>query len=839
MYNRRVKDEDIIRLNPSKEAGLTTEEVDKRIKEGLDNKTELVVGKSTWDIIRTNILSFFNILLIVLAAFMIYGNVNDNNPNTKWYSGTFFVGILIANIVIGLYQDIKAKHLMKKMKLITTKNVMVIRNGESIAVNPQDLVLDDIVILKAGDQIPSDCILLDGEITVNESFLTGESVDVNKKNGDLIYSGTSITSGRCYAKIEKVGKDNYIETISAKAKAFKRNPSKIIKSLNSLFRVIGFIIVILFVAILITYASIGQLNDKEGFVRISAPLTAQFVAMVPSGLYLLTSFTLATGVISLHKRHANVQDLYSIEMLARSDILCCDKTGTITDGTMNVVDVVPLGDISKQEIGDIIANVVRMTNDDNFTALALKQYFKPLKKVDSVSILPFNSKNKYSGASLSSGGTYLIGAAEYFSINNKEEIITKSNEYTSRGLRVLILVKGKELISGDSYPHEVMPLSFIILQDHVKDTAKETFKWFEDNHVEIKVISGDNAITVSEIAKVAGIKNADKYISLEGMDNEQIKKIATEYTIFGRVTPEQKEALVIALKEADKTVAMTGDGVNDMLALKRADCSIAMNSGAEAAKNVSHIVLMNDDFSTMPEIVAEGRRVINNLERTGSLFLTKTIFAMVISVVFWILSIVSSGKYSYPFMPNNLMVWEICGIGMSAFFISLERNPKPINKGFLSNIFFNAVPSAIIILIGVLACYVAYILQASGVMYTGVSDFGFSLTDPRLPRYGATGLAVVVFTALSLMALFNISRPINKYRGIVVGGATLIAALCFLLSGIFANTSLFGVDFQSFSNPNLILLAAVIIVLAALLYLLKPIIEMIRNKKKEEKKNVD
>lgn len=823
MRHIRIDSKEAPRFNPTVKDGLLSTQVELRKEQGLVNQTSLVVGKSTWEIIRTNVLSFFNTLLFFLAGLLIYGNVSDTSKDTHWYSGLFFVVVLLLNIGIGLYQDIKAKHLMKKMKLITSQKTTVIRNGKEEVIDPQDIVLDDLMLLKSGEQITADAYIIEGEIAVNESLLTGESLDVSKKVGDLILSGTYVSGGRCYAKVERVGKDNYVETLSSKAKAFKRNPSHILKSLKALFRTIGIFVIFLLITIITTYALLGSFNSKQGFVNTIAPLVGQFVAMIPAGLYLLTSFTLATGVLSLHKRHANVQDLYSIEMLARADVLCVDKTGTITDGTMKVIETVSLINKEPQEIGDIIANIVNATKDDNFTAKALKEHYSAITTLEVSKVLPFTSKNKYSGVSFVSGATYLLGAAEYLN-HQDDKLEEKINKYTSLGLRVLLLAKGNSQIKEESYNDKVTPVALIVLQDHVKENAIETFSWFNSNNVNVKVISGDNAITVSEIAKVAGIIDADKYVSLEGKSIEEVKSIATQYNVFGRVTPEQKEALVIALKEAGQVVAMTGDGVNDMLALKRADCSIAMNSGAQAAKNVSHVVLMNDDFSTMPEIVAEGRRVINNLERTGSLFLTKTIFAIFFSITFWIVSIITSNKYAYPFSPNNLMVWENFGIGLSAFFISLERNPKPITKGFLRNIFINAIPNALTIIIAVIFCYVAFLLQNRGVMYTGVYSFGFDTEFSRLPRYGATALAVILFSGLSLVVLYNTCRPINKYRALVVAGASTLAIVSFLLSGLLNNTSLFGVDFSKVTNPNIIFIFANLIVLSIFIITAKPAI---------------
>ena len=821
MFGRKKVATEYDRYNPSNEEGLTTEQVNIRKEQGLINKTILVVGKSYWEIIRTNVLSFFNILIFALAALVIYANLNDNDPSTKVFTGTFFIVVQSANMILGLFQDLKAKYLMKKMKIITTPKTRVVRDGGELEINPEEIVLDDILVFSSGEQITCDSIITDGTVFVNEALLTGESQNILKKPGDLILSGTYLVSGKCYAKVEKVGKENYVEILATKAKAFKRNPSHILVSLRRLFRSLGVVVIALFAIVTATYAILGQFSTQADFVKIVGPLTGQFVAMIPAGLFLLTSVTLAAGVISLYTKKANVQDMYSIEMLARSDALCVDKTGTITDGTMEVKNVIPfsgfLSHIDEEEINQIVSNVVLATGDENATAIALKNYFKNYVKYDVVTALPFNSDNKYSGATFSNNVTYLIGAIEFMDLDLKEDVIKTSEEYTSKGYRVLVLAKGNNKIENNKYSGKLKALAFIILQDHIKENAPKTFEWFNENGVEIRVISGDNAVTVSEIARQAGIKNYDKYISLEGMSLEEVSKIATEYTVFGRVTPEQKEAIVIALKEAGKTVAMTGDGVNDILALKRADCSIAMNGGSQAAKNVSHVVLMNDDFATMPSIVSEGRRVINNIQRTGSLFLTKTFFAIVMCVTFWIISIATKGRYSYPFSTNNMLVWENFAIGISSFFIALEPNSEPIKTGFLRNILRRAIPSAALMLGACLVIYTLYGIQDLGLGYTGIAEFGYMTQFSRMPRYGATAIAVITFTGLAFVVLYFVCRPLSKYRAIVLGLCGGAGVLCYLIAGIKGGWNLFNIDFDTLSGENIIVIFAVFIILAAIM----------------------
>ena len=808
------------RYNPDYKEGLTSTQVNKRLEEGYVNKTKTVVGKTTWEILRSNVFTFFNILLFSIAGFMIYGNVNDTDPHTHWFSGTFFVLILISNIVIGLYEDIHAKYLMKKMKLITIQKTKVIRDSKEIEIEPTDVVLDDILKLSGDDQIVADGVILEGSVFINESLLTGESINVSKTVGDIIYSGTYVVSGHCFARVEKVGHENYIETIASKAKSVKRNPSHILKSLKRLFHILGLIVVFGFLSISLTYVALGAFRSEQDFINVISPLAGQFVAMIPAGLNLLTSMALASGVISLYRKNANVQDLYSIEMLARTDVLCVDKTGTITDGTMEVTEVVPLNvvgaAIAEEDVSLIVSNIICATGDNNTTAQALKNYFKQYSEIDASDILPFNSNNKYSGVTFVTGVTYLFGAAEYMNIELKQEVLLQSEKYTSKGYRVLLLAKGNGVIKDGKYEGKLSPLAFIVLQDHIKENAKKTFEWFKENGVAIKVISGDNAITVSEIAKQAGIEDAESYISLEGMSLDEVKTVATQYSVFGRVTPEQKEVIVDALKKAGKTVAMTGDGVNDILALKSADCSIAMNSGSTAAKNVSHVVLLNNDFATMPEIVAEGRRVINNLQRTGSLFLSKVFFAIVMSITFWIVSIYSQNMYSYPFSTNNLLVWETMGIGISAFFISLEPNSAPIKHGFLRNIIRKAVPSAAVIISAILISYALYFIHINGLLYTGVDSFGYSTQASNLGRYGATAIAVMSFSFLSLVNLYIICRPLNKYRTIVVISASVIALLMFVITAITARErNILGLNFNKITYENILAAVAILLIVTA------------------------
>ena len=837
MFHKKTQNKEVERIETDPSIGLNEEQVKERTDAGLINKIKMIAGKTYWEIICTDVLTFFNLLLFAFAALMIFANLNDGSPDTKWYSGLTFVVVLLCNIIIGLYQDLKAKHLMSKLKVITTPFCRVIRNGEQVELKPDQIVIDDILEIHAGEQIPSDSVLIKGTAYVNESMLTGESHNIEKKINDTLYSGSYLTSGTCFARVVKVGKENYIETLTEKAKAFKRNPSHILKSLKILFRYLGIIIIVLLIASIAISVGMGDFNNIPSFANSVRPIAGQVVAMVPAGLYLLTSVSLASGVLSLYRKKANVQDFYSIEMLARSDVICVDKTGTITDGNLSVKKIDNLSKLTDAEIGQIIISLVSATKDENVTAKALKEYFQEYGLFEVSKALPFSSDNKYSGITTKLGTTYLIGALEFMNIKNKQTLAKQSEEYTSKGYRLLVLAKGKDVISSDKYDKEVEAIAFIVLQDHIKDDALKTFMWFQENHVQVKVISGDNALTVSEIARIAGIEGAEKFISLEGMSIEEVKKIANDYVVFGRVTPEQKEALILALREAKHTVAMVGDGINDMLALKRADCSIAMNSGSLSAKNVSHVVLMDDNFSTMPSVVAEGRRVINNLQRTGSLFLTKTFFSMVLSVVFMFVYL-ATAKYKFPFSTNNLFLWEIFGIGLVAFFIALEPDSKPIKGGFLRNILKNAIPFAAVMIVATTICYILFMLHYNGLLYTGVTELGFEKDNSGISRYGATAISILVFSMLSIVVLYITCRPLNKYRGIVVISSAIVEMLTIMTFALIGGRNILNIDFDRITGENWLTAAVIVVVIGMLMITVNNIYQGLK-RAKEKKEEVE
>ena len=750
-----VKNDNIERFNADIKSGLSNEQVELRKKQKLLNRSKKAFGKSYTEIIISNLFSFFNVLLYIIAGVMIYFAIRYNEPNIIW--GMFFMIVLLSNTIIGLYEDIKARRLLSKLRLITQPKAKVVRNGIEQIIDIQDIVLDDIVFIEKDTQISVDGIVLQGEVGVNESFITGESVNVFKSVGETVLSGTFVASGRAYIRADKIGSDCLANTLQVKANKFKRSPSEILRSLRHLFLFIGITVISMAAFLIITFYSQGRFSNQELTLSTVKSITGSLVAMIPSGLYLLTSTALAVGVIGLSKKKAQVQDFYSVEMLARVDTLCVDKTGTITDGNLVVKKVIPLKSVTDGYIAQAISNILCATNDNNATAAALKKEYDLELSSGVVVSLPFSSENKYSGASFKGGKTFILGAPEFLSLKNKAGIIKRCQEYTINGYRVLILGEGKEAIKDNKYFGELEAIALIVIKDHIREDAYDTFNWFKENGVDIKVISGDNALTVSVIAAEAGVASADKYISLEGMDLDQVKEIATQHTVFGRVTPEQKEALIIALKEAKHTVAMTGDGVNDILALKRSDCSIAMASGADAAKNISHIILMDSNFARLPAVVDEGRRVVNNLQRTAALFVTKTIFAFAMTLVFTLASIIKwDNTVQYPFITNHLYLWEIFTSGFAAFFIALEKNSERIEGKFLSNIFKKAVPAASMLLGSVFLIFGLYLMQKNHLVDLGIYNFET-----------AKAMSIIAFSILGLVFLYKVCSPFSKYRKIV------------------------------------------------------------------------
>ncbi len=739
----------IVRYEPNIEEGLSNELVQNRLDEGLNNKSRAGSTKSIRKIILTNVFTFFNILTVAIAGWLI---------SVQAFTDLFFLVIVTANVIIGIIQEIKAKNTIDKLSLMSAPSANVIRDSNQVEVGVNEIVLDDILVLTSGNQIPSDSIVLDGTIEVNESLLTGESDAIVKKPGDLLYSGSFVVSGSCTARVDKIGEDNYIEQLTSEARLYKKPKSDLLKSLNW---------IIIFMAIIIipigaTLFSMQYFANGVEYTVAVRKTAGAMVGMIPSGLYLLSSVALAVGVIRLAQNNVMVQELYCIEMLARVNVLCLDKTGTITDGTMSVKNIIEFNNVAGLSTKNTISAMLNALNDNNLTSKALEDKFGRAKRIKHKEVIPFSSQRKFSAVTFERLGTFILGAPE-FVMKDKYPLIKKEVEQHAKlGYRVLLLAHKVGNIENGNLPSgDIDVISMILIEDNIRPDAVKTIEYFKSSGVEVKVISGDNPLTVSKISERAGIENASEYISLDGLKDEEVIRAATKYTVFGRVSPNQKKLLIKTLKEAGKTVAMTGDGVNDILALKEADCSIAVASGSEAARNVSHLVLLDSNFDSMPKVVAEGRRVINNVSSVACLFLTKTIFSFLLAIQ----AINSSG--AYPISTNQLIMIDFLVTGLPSFFLVLEPNNKEVDGRFFTNILKGAIPGAVAILI-------SSTLAFELVKYLGL-DFLTSST-----------IIVIMATHTCMMVLFRVCKPFNTMRKILCGCSyTLFVILTVFMPNFF------------------------------------------------------
>lgn len=672
--NKKVKYVgELQRVQPDPSVGLTDEQVEERFGRGMNNVQPNVVSKSYLGIFRSNVLTLFNFINFVLAALIfVYGELKN----------MLFIGVVTVNIIVGVVQEIRSKKVLEKMSLIAAPHVDLVRNGKTVQSEISDIVIDDIMILRQGMQIPSDSIVVEGQCEVNESLLTGEQDDVHKQNGDFLYSGSFVQAGECKARVTAVGEDNFTSKLMAEAKKFKKPKSELMRSINWIIRIVTLAIfplgILMFYTNKITTSTINE--AVTGTV-------ASVVGMIPEGLVMLTSIALAVGVVKLARKRTLVQDLYSIETLARVDMLCLDKTGTITEGSMQV-EKTHIYSTKFGHVDDIMANMVAALGTQGSTFEAFAQYFRSNEKYEVVSTVPFSSSRKWSAADFGAQGKFIVGAPE-FVLKEKYSLVENDvKEYSAQGFRVLVLVRTMQPLKDDLDREKLKPIALIVLSDKIRENAKDTLAYFAKQGVSLKVISGDNPLTVSKVAERAGLADADKFIDATELDtDEKIYDACDKYTIFGRVTPKQKKVLVTALKSKGHTVGMTGDGVNDVMALKEADCSIAMASGSEASRNVAQLVLLDSDFAALPSVVAEGRRVINNIERAASLFLVKTSFSILLTLLLIIL------QMNYPFEPIQLTLISGLFVGLPSFFLAIEPNDSKVRGSFLSKVFKKALPA--------------------------------------------------------------------------------------------------------------------------------------------------
>ena len=674
------------------------------------------------------------------------------------WSDMLFLPIIVANTCIGIIQEVHSKKVLDKLSILNAPHAVVIRDGKRQEIPADQLVLDDIVEFSAGSQIPADAKVVSGELQVNESLITGESDEIEKREGESLLSGSFVVSGKACARLEKVGKDSYISKLTLQAtKSKKGEQSEMIRSLNYLIMVMGIIIIPIGIALFVQ----SFIYNEGTFHDSITGMVAAIIGMIPEGLYLLTSVALAVSSVRLAQKKVLIHDMKCIETLARVNVLCVDKTGTITEPGMHVYDFSVLDGADQLEISQLLADFVAAQEKDNATMEALKAHFSNGSGMRAREVYSFSSETKYSGAVMNDGKSYVIGAPEFVLRGQFAQYQEQIATYSSKGYRVLVFAQYEGTLDRKSLTELVLPLCFVMLANPIRKGAKETFTYFAENDVDIKVISGDNPLTVSVIAAEAGIVGAERFVDASTLkEKEDYYRAVEEYTVFGRVTPSQKRMLVQALKEHKKTVAMTGDGVNDVLALKDADCSVAMASGSEAASNVAQLVLLDSDFSRMPSVVAEGRRVVNNIERTAALYIVKNIFSMLLAIFSVILML------DYPLEPSQVSLISMFTIGIPSFVLALEPNKELIRGHFLTNVLVRALPAGL----------------TDFIVVSGLVIFcrEFQVDLDCLSTSCTILVAIVGF-----MILHRIARPMNTGHIVMLVGVIAGWILCMLFGGSF------------------------------------------------------
>ncbi len=747
----------ITRCNPHPEAGLEEGQVRERVDGGWTNVSVSPPAQTTQEIIHENVFTYFNLIFTVLAVLLcLVGS----------FRNLTFLPVIFFNTLIGIVQEIRAKRALEKLNMLNAPHASVVRDGKVRRVKSEELVLDDIVLFKAGNQICADAVVVSGEVQVNESLLTGESDEIAKAQGAELMSGSFVVAGECRARLTAVGEDSYISRLTLEAKAMQKGErSEMIRSLDKLVKFVGIALIPIGIVL---FVQSFFFND-ETFRNSITSMVAAVIGMIPEGLYLLASVALAVSSIRLAHKKVLLHDMRSIETLARVDVLCVDKTGTITENVMSVKKLVPTKLYENEKelpLSSLIGNFVRAMSSDNSTMEAMKSYFTENTGAAADKVVPFTSVIKYSGAVFGEK-SYVLGAPEFVLREDYDDYSDKIQKYAGRGCRVLVFGSYAGVLDGKKLTDKVTPLGYVLLANPVRKEAPETFAYFADQGVEVKVISGDNPLTVSEIAKEAGIRGAEEYVDAATLKTEEdVASAIAKYTVFGRVTPTQKRQFVQALKSQGRTVAMTGDGVNDVLALKDADCSVAMASGSDAAVQASQVVLLESNFACMPSVVLEGRRVVNNIQRSASLFLVKNIFSFLLSlfsVVFMI---------TYPLEPSQVSLISMFTIGVPAFFLALQPNKDKIQGHFLTNVFLKALPAGLTDVLAV------------GALVMFGQTFG---VDPVDISTAATMLLAIV----GFMILYKICQPFNAVRVAVwVGSAAGLLACSIFLPELFAITGM-------------------------------------------------
>lgn len=765
-----MNEKNIKRYKVNLKTGLLIDEVEERRRQGLVNYDTSLPTKTKGQIIKENVFTWFNMLNLILGlAVFLVGS----------YKNLTFLGIVICNTLISTFQELNSKKVIDKLSVIAATKIMVLRNGKKEIIKMDEIVLDDILCLSMGNQIITDCILKEGDIEVNESFITGEADTILKHPGDMLLSGSFVVSGNALAQVEHIGLDNYTAKISHGAKYIKPVNSEIMRSLNKIIKTISFAIIPVSILLFSRQLTLEGNTLQSAVVNTVAAL----IGMIPEGLVLLTSTVLAVSVMRLAKKNVLVQELYCIETLARVDVVCLDKTGTITEGCMEVTDI-ELIDGTNIETEQAITAICHFLDDQNATSLALKNHFSSLPDWNIKKKFPFSSLNKYSGASFENKGTYLMGAPDFL-LPEKGKKYQKQLSKFMEEYRVISLIHIEGEFDGKTIPKKVSPIAFILLRDKIRKEAKNTLLYFKEQGVELKIISGDNVDTVSKIASRAGLDDV-KAIDATLLKTEiEIEEAVSSYNVFGRVSPIEKKELIQALKRQGHTVAMTGDGVNDVLALKEADCSVAMASGSDAARSVSQLVLLDSNFDSMPAVVLEGRRTINNIQRSASLFLVKTIYATILALIFLFITM------PYPFIPIQLSLTSVVTIGIPSFILALEPNKERIKGNFLNNVIKRSAPAGITIVCNILLIFAVSTL--------------FKLSQEEIST-----LSVVMTGYTGFILLYQISRPFNRMR-------LLLFVLMFIIfiNGIFLVPDLFSLTAFRF---RMILILFILMYLSLYLY---------------------
>ena len=753
IMRKKSADFEVVRYDTTKNYGLSAEQVAEREEHNLINTSKVKSTRSYFSIFVKNTCTFFNLIWLIIAVALICVGA---------YGDLLFLRVIFCNTAVAIIQEIRAKMTVEKLSLVTLPKIKVVRSGQEVEIKAEQILLDDVIILSNGDQVPSDCKILEGNIEVNESLLTGESNAIKKGAGDNLYSGSFLVSGKCYARVEKVGKENYIQTIAARAKEFKAPVSNLFKDINSLIKYIGIILIPLGVLTFLKEYFFLRNGINETITNTAGALTG----MIPAGMFLLITISLSVGVVKLGRKKTLVKDLYSIEMLARSNVLCLDKTGTITDGTMNVLETILIDAKNQTKLDRIIANVLGAQQSNNATGLALVKKFGSMNDMKVKEVVEFSSSRKFSVTSFANGKTYYLGAPTFVKAKLSPEQEKLMKEKLSSGYRVLALTETTSRFDPERGADEGKTLALFVLEDHIRDDAIETIRWFKENDVQIKVISGDDPVTVSKIAARVGVEGSERYISLENMSLDEVEKIADDFSVFGRVSPEQKYVIVKTLKKKGKVVAMTGDGVNDTLALKEADCSIAMADGSEVARNISHLVLLNSNFTSLPSVVKEGRQVVNNVQNSSVLYLMKTLFTLVMCLATIVMVV------PYPFQPRQLFLLELLVIGLPSFILTFQPNTELIKGNFIPQVLKKSIPRALLMLFN------AFIVIFLGSNY-------FNTLSPS--EYDT--LITLVLTFTGFLNLAWLCFPLTKLKAVTLClSFVLLVAACLIMPKFFVMT---------------------------------------------------